>query len=54
MSTHKLNDLQAFLREARDRSCTKAATRRGVTPSALSHTMSGCAERVGLRLQARP
>ncbi len=53
MSTPKLNDLQAFLQVARDQSFTKAATRLGVTPSALSHTMRGLEERMGLRLLAR-
>ncbi|MCF5376531.1 LysR family transcriptional regulator, partial [Pseudomonas syringae] len=41
MSTPKLNDLQAFLQVARDQSFTKAATKLGVSPSALSHTLRG-------------
>ncbi|RMU77857.1 LysR family transcriptional regulator [Pseudomonas syringae pv. apii] len=53
MSTPKLNDLQAFLQVARDQSFTKAATKLGVTPSALSHTLRGLEERMGLRLLAR-
>ncbi len=53
MSTPKLNDLQAFLQVARDQSFTKAATKLGVTPSALSHTLRGLEERIGLRLLAR-
>ncbi|WP_440811000.1 LysR family transcriptional regulator [Pseudomonas syringae] len=53
MSTPKLNDLHAFLLVAREQSFTKAATKLGVTPSALSHTMRALEERMGLRLLAR-
>ncbi|RMS13410.1 Regulatory protein, LysR substrate-binding protein [Pseudomonas coronafaciens pv. coronafaciens] len=53
MSTPKLNDLQAFLLVAREQSFTKAATKLGVTPSALSHTLRALEERMGLRLLAR-
>ncbi len=52
--THtKVNDLQTFLAVAQDQSFTKAAARLGITPSALSHTMRGLEERLGVRLLAR-
>ncbi len=47
------NDLLAFLAVARDRSFTRAAARLGVTPSALSHTVRGLEERLGVRLLNR-
>jgi DNA-binding transcriptional LysR family regulator len=47
------NDLRAFLVVARDRSFTKAAAQLGVSPSALSHTMRGLEERLGVRLLTR-
>jgi DNA-binding transcriptional LysR family regulator len=47
------NDLVAFLAVARDRSFTRAAARLGVTPSALSHTVRGLEERLGVRLLNR-
>jgi DNA-binding transcriptional LysR family regulator len=53
MSTPRLNDLQAFLAVARDQSFTRAAARIGVTPSALSHTIRGLEERMGMRLLTR-
>lgn len=53
MTKTNANDLQAFLAVALDRSFTKAAARLGVTPSALSHTMRGLEERLGIRLLAR-
>jgi len=49
----KIHDLQAFVVVARERSFTKAAAILGVTPSALSHSMRGLEERLGLRLLAR-
>ncbi|MCA8909389.1 MAG: LysR family transcriptional regulator [Rhodospirillaceae bacterium] len=48
-----LSDLQAFLAVARENSFTKAAAKLGVTPSALSHTIKGLEERLGLRLLSR-
>ena len=48
-----LNDLQAFMVVAKERSFTKAALRLGVSPSALSHAMRGLEERLGLRLLSR-
>ncbi|MCO8161241.1 LysR family transcriptional regulator [Pseudomonas sp. LJDD11] len=53
MSRHKINDLQAFVAVARDQSFTKAAVKLGVTPSALSHTLRGLEERLGVRLLSR-
>jgi DNA-binding transcriptional LysR family regulator len=48
-----LNDVNAFLAAARERSFTKAAAKLGLSQSALSHTIRGLEERVGLRLLAR-
>lgn len=48
-----VNDLLAFLAVARERSFTKAAAQLGVSPSALSHTIRGFEERLGVRLLAR-
>jgi DNA-binding transcriptional LysR family regulator len=53
MAYSKVNDLQAFLAVARDQSFTKAAAKLGLTSSALSHTIRGLEERLGLRLLAR-
>ncbi|HEY8571838.1 LysR family transcriptional regulator [Phenylobacterium sp.] len=47
------NDLVAFLAVARERSFTRAAARLGVSPSALSHTLRGLEERLGMRLLNR-
>ena len=47
------NDLIAFVAVARDRSFTRAAARLGVSQSALSHTIRGLEERLGLRLLTR-
>jgi len=48
-----INDLQAFLAVARERSFTKAAAKLGVSQSALSHTVTGLETRLGLRLLTR-
>ena len=48
-----VNDLLAFLAVARERSFTKAAAQLGVSPSALSHTIRGLEERLGLRVLTR-
>src|SRR6201987_3285730 len=48
-----LNDLLAFLAVARQRSFTRAAAQLGVSQSALSHTIRGLEERLGLRLLTR-
>src|SRR5271156_6706919 len=47
------NDLLAFLAVARERSFTRAAAKLGVSQSALSHTIRGLEERLGLRLLTR-
>jgi DNA-binding transcriptional LysR family regulator len=48
-----LNILEAFLTVADERSFTRAAKRLGVSQSALSHSMRGLEERLGVRLLAR-
>ncbi len=53
MARTNLNDLAAFLAVAQERSFTRAAARLGVSPSALSHTMRGLEEQLGLRLLSR-
>src|ERR1700709_345579 len=53
MPRDQINEIRAFLAVARERSFTKAAAQLGVTPSALSHTIRGLEERLGLRLLAR-
>src|SRR3954454_21467044 len=53
MARADLNDLQAFLAVARERSFTRAASGLGVSQSALSQTVRGLEERLGLRLLTR-
>jgi len=53
MLRHNVNDILAFLAVARERSFTKAAAKLGVSQSALSHTIRGLEERLGLRLLTR-
>src|SRR5579862_3770232 len=53
MPRHELNDLLAFVAVAKERSFTKAAAQLGVSQSALSHTVRGLEERLGLRLLTR-
>lgn len=48
-----LNVLRAFLVVARERSFTRAAAQLGVSQSALSHSMRGLEEKMGLRLLTR-
>lgn len=48
-----VNDLIAFLAVARERSFTRAAAKLGVSQSALSHTVRGLEERLGIRLLTR-
>ena len=48
-----LNDLQAFLAVARERSFTRAAAKLGVSQSALSQALRGLEARLGLRLLTR-
>ena len=50
MPRETFSDLVAFLAVARERSFTKAAGKLGVSTSALSHTVRGLEERLGLRL----
>jgi DNA-binding transcriptional LysR family regulator len=50
---HNLNDLTAFVAVAREASFTKAAAQLGVSQSALSQTMRGLEERLGVRLLNR-
>jgi len=49
----ELNDLQAFLAVARERSFTRAAAQLGVSQSALRQTLRNLEARLGLRLLAR-
>ena len=53
MPRSSVNDLIAFLAVAREQSFTKAAAKLGVSQSALSHTIRGLEERLGLRLLTR-
>jgi hypothetical protein len=53
MPRENVNDLLAFLAVARERSFTRAAAKLGVSQSALSHTIRGLEERLGLRLLTR-
>jgi DNA-binding transcriptional LysR family regulator len=53
MARESANDLIAFIAVARERSFTRAAAKLGVSQSALSHTVRGLEERLGLRLLAR-
>lgn len=53
MDRASAGDLLAFLAVGRERSFTRAAARLGVSPSALSHTIRGLEERLGLRLLTR-
>jgi DNA-binding transcriptional LysR family regulator len=53
MARENLNDLLAFVAVAKERSFTRAAAQLGVSQSALSHTIRGLEERLGLRLLTR-
>jgi DNA-binding transcriptional LysR family regulator len=53
MARHSADDLIAFIEVARELSFTRAAAKLGVSPSALSHSMRGLEERLGLRLLTR-
>lgn len=53
MPKENLNDLQAFVTVARERSFTRAAAQLGVSRSALSHAMLALEARLGVRLLAR-
>jgi len=53
MARENVSDLLVFLAVARERSFTKAAAKRGVSQSALSHTIRALEERLGIRLLTR-
>lgn len=53
MTRIDLNNLSAFLVVARERSFTRAAAKLGVSQSALSHTIRGLEEKLGVRLLTR-
>src|SRR5882672_7025324 len=53
MARANINDLIAFLAVARERNFTRAAAQLGVSQSALSHTVRGLEERLGLPLLTR-
>ncbi|MGK6305929.1 LysR family transcriptional regulator [Variovorax sp. DT-64] len=53
MPKENLNDLQAFVVVARERSFTRAAAQMGVSRSALSHSMLALEARLGVRLLTR-
>jgi DNA-binding transcriptional LysR family regulator len=53
MARESFSDLVAFLAVAREKSFTRAAAKLGVSQSALSHTIRGLEERLGLRLLTR-
>ena len=53
MPQENFNDLVAFVMVAREESFTKASVKLGVSQSALSQTVRGLEERLGLRLLTR-
>lgn len=53
MNRVDFNHLQTFIVVARERSFTRAAAQLGVSQSALSHTIRGLEERLGIRLLTR-
>ncbi|OYW62044.1 MAG: LysR family transcriptional regulator [Rhizobiales bacterium 24-66-13] len=53
MARENINDLLAFIAVARERSFTRAASRMGVSQSALSHTIRQLEARLGVRLLTR-
>ncbi|MBY3201350.1 LysR family transcriptional regulator [Rhizobium laguerreae] len=53
MAQENFNDLVAFVTVAREESFTRAAVKLGVSQSALSQTVRGLEERLGLRLLTR-
>jgi len=53
MRREDFNNLVAFVAVASERSFTRAAAKLGVSQSALSHTIRGIEERLGLRLLTR-
>lgn len=53
MPADNFNEIAAFLAVARERSFTRAASKMGITPSALSHSVRALEERLGIRLLSR-
>ena len=53
MARANIDDLVAFIAVAREHSFTRAAAQLGVSQSALSHTIRGLEERLGVRLLTR-
>jgi DNA-binding transcriptional LysR family regulator len=53
MKRNDLNELQAFVAVADEGSFTRAATKLGISPSALSHAMKALELRLGVQLLAR-
>jgi DNA-binding transcriptional LysR family regulator len=53
MKRNDLSTLAAFLAVAEERSFTRAGKRLGVSPSAMSHSMRGLEEDIGVRLLSR-
>ncbi|WP_373543802.1 LysR family transcriptional regulator [Chamaesiphon sp.] len=53
MKRDELNDLAAFVVVADEMSFTRAASKLGISPSALSHAMKALEERLGLQLLVR-
>lgn len=53
MARSNFNDLVAFRAVATERSFTRAAAQMGISTSALSHTIRGLEERLGIRLLNR-
>ncbi len=53
MKRNELNDLTAFVTVADEMSFTRAASKLGMSPSALSHAMKTLEERLGLQLLVR-
>ena len=53
MPRRSVDDLLDFIQVARELSFTRAAAKLGVSPSALSHSIRGLEERLGLRLLTR-
>ncbi|MDR9803088.1 LysR family transcriptional regulator [Rhizobium hidalgonense] len=53
MRRDEFTEMRAFIEVARERSFTRAASKLGVTRSALSHTISALEARLGVRLLSR-
>jgi DNA-binding transcriptional LysR family regulator len=53
MARESFDDLAGFLAVAQERSFTRAAAKLGLTPSALSHSIRGLEQRLGVRLLDR-